>query len=189
MNCPKGINESKMYLKWKMCRNTLLISCSGNKNMLMTLQNGICKYIGHGNKAGSLIQYSANIQLPTICLTLYWALGVKIFKDSVPAFRKLTHRQINMVVAIVMCEQHSGESRKRQLSFPKGTTEESNAWVDAWRKSGINGEEKRSTGLEKRSTGLEKRSCVQEESWAWFFEGKDRKKMQRACRGLGHAGL
>lgn len=36
----------------------------------MTLQNGICKNRGHGKKAWSTIQYSANIQLPTTCHVL-----------------------------------------------------------------------------------------------------------------------
>lgn len=51
-------------------------------------------------------------------------LGVKIFKILVPAFKKLTHRQINMVVAVVICEQHSGRVKKVAAEFLKGTGEE-----------------------------------------------------------------
>lgn len=51
-------------------------------------------------------------------------LGVKILKNLVPAFEKLTNRQINVVVAIVMCEQHSGRVKKEAASFPKGKWEE-----------------------------------------------------------------
>lgn len=32
----------------KMGKNTLLITCTGNENSLMTLQNGIYTYIGYG---------------------------------------------------------------------------------------------------------------------------------------------
>lgn len=42
----------------------------------------------------------------------------------VPAFEKLTNGKINMVVTIVMCEQHSGRVKKEALSFPKGKREE-----------------------------------------------------------------
>lgn len=46
-----------------------------------------------------------------------YVLGVKIFKNLVPAFRKLTHGQINMVVAMVIGEQHSGSVKKEAAKF------------------------------------------------------------------------
>lgn len=49
----------------------LLINCSDNENSFMTLQNGICKYIGYGNSAGPFIQNLVNIQLPTVYQKLY----------------------------------------------------------------------------------------------------------------------
>lgn len=117
MNCPKGINEeSKVYLKRRMCRNILLGICSDHKNSHDVAEWNLQMYRPWEQSSFTHSRFSKypvayNMQ------TLYWVLGVKIFKNLVSAFRKFTHRQINMVVAIVICEQRSWRVKKEAAKF------------------------------------------------------------------------
>lgn len=72
---------------------------------------------GHGDKRRFIYSIFCEYPVAYNMPDPEYVLGVKIFKNLVPAFRKLTHGQINMVVAMVIGEQHSGSVKKEAAKF------------------------------------------------------------------------